>query len=155
LTRQAGDGHEAAQALGDLVIARSVAIRPRLAEARDAAVDEPQVEAAQRLVIDAQPRLDVGAEILDHHVGLGDEALEDVDAARRLQVERERALVAVEILAIEAPAGEIALHVLARGDLDDPRPHVRELADGGGAGAGAGEVDHGIGRQRQRHFRAP
>ena len=39
LARQAGDRHQPAHALRDLVEARPLAIRPVLAEARDAGVD--------------------------------------------------------------------------------------------------------------------
>jgi hypothetical protein len=50
---------------------------------------------AQRLVVDAQPLLHVGAEILDQHVGFLDHPLEGGEPLRRLQIERHAALVAV------------------------------------------------------------
>ena len=69
LARQAGDRHQPAHALRDLVEARPLAIGPVLAEARDAGVDEARVERLQALVIDAEPELHVGPVILDHDVG--------------------------------------------------------------------------------------
>src|SRR5437667_273487 len=79
LARQAGDRHEAAHALGDLVVARAIAVRARLAEARDAAVHEARVDLAQRLVVDAEAVLDVRAEVLDEAVSPHGQALEDLD----------------------------------------------------------------------------
>src|SRR5262249_58472651 len=54
VTGKARDRHEAAHALRDLVVTGTVAIRARLAEARDAGVDEPWIYLAQRFVIDAE-----------------------------------------------------------------------------------------------------
>src|SRR5438093_1255004 len=82
-----------------------------------------------------------GTEVLHHHVRLGGEALDDVHAARRLEIEGERALVAVEIEGVEAAADEVALGVLTSRDLDHLGPHVGELADAGGAGARPREVN--------------
>ena len=58
----------------------------------------------QRLVIDAEPVLHVGPEILDHDVGLLDQPLEGREALRRLQIERHAALVAMQVLEIGAVA---------------------------------------------------
>ena len=58
----------------------------------------------QRLVVDAEPLLHVGAEILDHHVGLLDHALEGGEPFRRLQIQRHAALVAMQVLKIAALA---------------------------------------------------
>ena len=52
----ARDGHQPAHALRDLVEARTLAVGPVLAEARDAGVDEARVDLAQRRVVDAEPR---------------------------------------------------------------------------------------------------
>src|SRR5712692_3897550 len=84
LPRQSRDRHETAHPLRDLVIARPVAVRPGLAEARDAAVDQSRVYLRQGVVIDAEPVLDVGAEVLDIDIGPRHQALEDLDSARRL-----------------------------------------------------------------------
>src|SRR5215469_9992725 len=54
LTRQPGDRHQAAHALGDLVDAGSTRVRAILAEAGDATVDDTRIDLADRLVIDAE-----------------------------------------------------------------------------------------------------
>jgi hypothetical protein len=156
LARQAGDGHEPTHPLRDLVVARPVAIGPALSEARDAAVDQAGVVLAESLVVDPEAPLHVGAEVLHDDVGLGDEPLENVDALRRLEVERDRPLVPVEVLTVEAAPGKVALLVLTGGDLYHLRAHVGELTHARGTRARAGEIDHGVGRQRQAaHVRAP
>src|SRR3989441_1055397 len=155
LARQARDGHEPAHALGDLVVAGPVAIRPRLAEAGDGPVDQARVDPRERFVVDPEPCLDVGPEVLHEHVGAGDEALEDLDPARVLEVERHRALVPLEIQEVEAERRGVALDLLARLHLDDVGPHVGELAHGGRARAGAREVDNRDVLERQLHQRVP
>ena len=84
LARRAGDRHQPAHALRDLVEARPLAIGAVLAEAGDAGIDDALVDLAQVLVIDAEPILHVGAEVLDHHVGLLDHAQERGAALRAI-----------------------------------------------------------------------
>ena len=104
LAGQTGDRHQAAHALGDLVEARTVGIGAVLAEAGQAHVDEPRIDRAQRLVVDAEPLLHVGPVVLDQHVGGGRQLLQDRDALGRLEVERDAALVAVQVEEIGAVA---------------------------------------------------
>jgi len=59
-----------AHALRDLIHAGPIPVRTALPEARDAAVDQARVDLAQALVVDPELGLDVGAEVLDHDVGL-------------------------------------------------------------------------------------
>src|SRR6185437_7673280 len=112
----------AAQPLSDLVVAGPVAVRTGLAEAGDARIDQPRVDLAQRLVVDAEAALDVGPEVLDQHVGPGDELLEDLDTLGVLEIERHRALVAVQVLEVELVPREVVL--LARLHLDDLAAHL-------------------------------
>ena len=70
LARQAGDRHQPAHALGDLVDPRPLGIGPALAEAGDAAIDDARVDLLDRLVIDAEAEFHLRAEILDDDVGL-------------------------------------------------------------------------------------
>ena len=93
LPGQAGDRHQPAHALRDLVEARALAIRPVLAEAGNAAEDDALVDLLQALIVDAEPRLDVRPVVLDHDIGLLDHAPEGGDPARSFQVERDAALV--------------------------------------------------------------
>ena len=152
----AGDRHQPAHALRDLIDAGPVAIGPVLAEARDAGIDEPLVDRLQRLVIDAEAELDVGAVILDQDVGALDQAAEDGEAVGMLQVDRDAALVAVEVLEIGIVArGEIGLGAgvgiaLAHLDLDDAGAPIGELARAGGAGARPRQVEDGEALQRAR-----
>src|SRR2546427_10630599 len=105
LAGDARDGHQAAHALSDLIDAGPVAIGPALAEARDAAVDQPRVDRAQVLVVDAQSPLHVRAVVLDDDVGLARQLLEDGHALGLAEVERHPPLVAVQVLEVEAMAG--------------------------------------------------
>jgi len=147
-----GDRHQPAQPLRHLVEARPVAIGPVLAEARDAGIDQARIDRAHGFVIDAEPRLDVGPEILDQHIGLGHQPLQHGDAVRMLEVERQAALVALQILEIRAVAR--AAHGLAaflagrRFDLDDPRPPIGQLAYRGRAGPDPGQVQDCEPRER-------
>ena len=84
--RRAGDRHQPAHALRDLIEARPLVIGAVLAEAGDAAIDDARIDLAHALIVDAELCLDVGAEILDHDVGLFDEPLEHLEALRVLQV---------------------------------------------------------------------
>ena len=68
LPRQAGNRHQPAHALRDLVEARAVAIRPALPETGDAGVDQARVDRLQRLVVDAKAGFHVGPVVLDHDI---------------------------------------------------------------------------------------
>src|SRR5688572_2330522 len=119
--RQARHRHEAAHALRDLVEAGAGRVRAGLSEARDAGVYEARVHLRERRVIDAQAILHVGAEVLQQHVGALDQLLQHLDALRLLEVQGDRALVAVRVLVIRAvlPAeGVVPAHALGHLDLD-------------------------------------
>src|SRR4030095_11042725 len=127
LARNAGDGHQSAHALGDLVDPRPIAIGPALAEAGDAAIDQPRVNLAHRLVVDPQALLHPRPVVLYDDVGVLRELLEDRHTLGVAEVERHAPLVAVEILEVEAVA--IAAHAVARAaaghlDLDGFGPAV-------------------------------
>ena len=68
---RAGDRHQPAHALRDLIEAGPLVIGAVLAEAGDAAIDDARIDLLHALIVDAELGLDVGTEILDHHVGLG------------------------------------------------------------------------------------
>ena len=150
--RLAGDRHQPAHALGHLVETRALGIGAALAEAGNAGEDDLLVDLFQRLVIDAETVLDVGPVVLGDDVGFFDELHENLQAVRILQVQREAALVAVQVLevgagALAAPAvGEIESG--RRLDLDDVGAPVGELAHCGGTGTHAGQVDYTEARQR-------
>ena len=53
-------------------------VRPVLAETGNAGINDARIGFLQRFVIDAEPELHVGAEILDHHVGAVGELAENL-----------------------------------------------------------------------------
>src|SRR4029077_9468206 len=111
LARQPRNRHQPAHALGDLVDARPLGVRPALAEPGNAAVDDARIDLLDRLVIDAEPKFYLRAEILDDDVGLLRQLEEDRLAFLGLQVEGQAAFVAMQFLEIEAlapRAGHIA-----------------------------------------------
>ena len=153
LPGDAGDRHQAAHALGDLVDARAVPVRPALPEARDAAVDQARVDRAQALVVDAEAPLDVGAVVLDDDVRVPRQTLEDRHAVRLPEIERQALLVPVQVLEVEAVA--VAAHPVAGApaghlDLDGLRAPVDELAHARRARARPGEIQDVEAGQRHR-----
>src|SRR4029077_6689606 len=92
------------------------------------------------------------AEILDDDVGLLRQLKEDRLPFLGLQVERQAALVAMQVLEIEAlapRAGNIASRSRRRLDLDHVGAPIGELADGGGPGTGVTQIENGEAGQRQ------
>src|SRR5213078_4035733 len=69
LPRQAGDRHQPAHPLRDLIDARTLGVGAILSEARDAAIDDTRIDLRYRRVVDAEPVLHVGTVVLDHHIG--------------------------------------------------------------------------------------
>src|SRR5260221_82039 len=65
-SRGAGDRHQPAHALGDLIEAGTLVIGAVLAEAGNTAIDDARVDLPYALVIDAELGLHVGAEVLAH-----------------------------------------------------------------------------------------
>ena len=68
--RGAGDRHQPAHALRDLIETGTLVVGAILAEPGDAAIDNARIDLPYALVVDAKLRLHVGAEVLDHDVGL-------------------------------------------------------------------------------------
>src|SRR4029453_2028112 len=142
----AGDPHKPAHALGDLVEARAFGVGAVLAEARDRAQDDARVHLLQAFVVDAQPELHVGAVVLDHDVGLLDQLLEDGEAVGFLEIERDRLLVAMQVLEVWSVARPAHVHVAGAGrhlDLDAVGAPIGEVAHRRRTGAYARQVEHG------------
>ena len=78
------------------VVARAVAVGAVLPVAGDGAVDQARVLEAQTLIADSQALQHPGAEGLQQHVGVADEAQEGVASPVGLEVEADRALAAVQ-----------------------------------------------------------
>src|SRR5262249_36632451 len=104
LPGQTGDRHQATEPLGDLIDAWSGGVWTGLAEARDAAVHDARVDRGDGIVVDAEAMLYVGTVVLNHHIGRLGELEEDVAPLRALEIEGHGALVAVQVLEVEAVA---------------------------------------------------
>src|SRR5215472_5914381 len=153
LTRQPGDRHQTAHALGDLVDSRPLGVGPTLAKPGDAAIDDARVDRLDRLVIDAEPVFDLRAEILDDDVSLFRQLEEDRFALLRLQVQGQAALVAMQVLEIEAiaaGAGDIASRLTRWLDLDHIGAPIGELTNRRRTGTGMTQIEDGKAGERQR-----
>src|SRR3989442_52757 len=120
----AGQRHEAAHRLAQRVERRTIAIGAVLAEAGDRDEDDPVVERAQPLVVEAHRGHHAGPEVLEHHVGLRHQRGEDLLALGMAQVETDALLAAVvdrEVHALAAHHRRMAARLLTAGrlDLDD------------------------------------
>ena len=148
----AGERHQAALALRDLVVPGPPALGPVVAEPADRQQDEPGVELVEPLDGEAEPVEHAGAEVLEQHVGAGDEPGQRLAALVGLQVEGHRLLVAVARQEVRRDRLVVGAHegrspatrlVAAPGglDLDDAGAHVGEHHPAVGPGEGPGQVD--------------
>ncbi|MNT51313.1 hypothetical protein D3C72_1882750 [compost metagenome] len=152
----AGDAHQAAHGLDQEVVCGLGGARPRLAKAGDRAVHQARVDPGQRFVVQPHARQGADLVVLQHHVRVAAQFLDQRLAFGRLQVQRDGALAAVGGDEIGAVGGVLALFVLQeRGaprarvvalagplDLDDVRAQVGQDLAGPGAGQDAAQVQH-------------
>ena len=129
------------------LISGAIHVGAVLAEAGDARVDEARVDLRERFVVDAEAVLHVRTVVLDDHVGARRHALHELEALGLLEIDRDAALVSMQILEIRVVArGKIRLRVAvlvgAGLDLDHVRAPVAELAHAGGPGAHAREIEY-------------
>jgi len=138
--RLAGEVAQAAHRLADHAEARQVAVRAGLAITRDAQHDEARIQLRQHIPAHAPAFQRTRAEILDQHVGFGDELARDLLPFAAAQIERQRALVARLDL---PPDGGPLLHhapvaqriaAVGRLDLDHVGAEIAERLAGEGAG---------------------
>jgi hypothetical protein len=143
LPGKSGDRHEPAHALRDLVDAGPALIRPVLAKAGNAAIDDARIDLAHRVVIDAEPVFHIGFVVLDDDVGTLREFHKDRVTLVALQVQRHRPLVAVQVLEIGpvTPAAGCVDGLTGRFNLDDSCAPIGELAHRRRPGAMRGQVD--------------
>ena len=169
--REAGQVHEPRDRLGDGVVALEARVGAALAVAGDGAVDEPGVAFFERLVVDLEPFRHAHREVLDEHVGLIHQAVEQLQPARLLEIERQGFLVPgplevsdpqvvlgllVEGHALGTGVGRPHGHHVARGrvvHLDDFRPQAREQERRPGPRVELGQVQHPVSFERFRHKR--
>ncbi len=149
----AGHADDAAHALRDQIVTAAACVGPGAAEPRDGAVDQPGVDRAQRVVVDAESGGGAGPVILHENVGRLHQPVDDLHAGRLLEIHGDPALAAVdrrEGAAVAVLAGRAAPHVLAGGrlHLDDVGPHVGQVHRTERGGHGLREVDHPEAGQR-------
>ena len=92
----AGQAHDAAHGLHHHVIGRPAGVGPGVAEARARRIDKPGEARMQRLPAIAEALHRAGAKVLDHHVGVRQQVLEDRAVAVVLEVEGDALLAAVD-----------------------------------------------------------
>src|SRR6266851_3328100 len=95
-----GDADRAAGGLGDHVEGEVLLVRAALAETLDLAVDDPWVQLLDDVVAEPQALDRAGRHVLDRDVGLLQHLLDDLETARRFEVEGDRFLVGVELMEI-------------------------------------------------------
>src|SRR5260370_5151751 len=130
LAGRTGDRHQSAHPLVDLIDGGAVTVRAILAASADSAVDNARIDRAHVVPGDAQPLLDRRAHVLYDDVGRLDQAHERRVPLWRLEVQANRAFVAVQVLEVEAVTR--AGGVLGLGwwlDSDDVRAPVGQVAD--------------------------
>ena len=124
---------------------RAVAVGSILPEPGDAGVDQSGVLLGQRLVVDAELVLHIRPIVLHQDVGILHQSFQHLDAARMLQIQGERALVAMQVLEVRAPAGPESVFGSVRCrhlNLDDVGAPVGELLDARRTGTDTGQIDH-------------
>src|ERR1043166_8092432 len=129
----AGDRHGAAGRLRDHVEGEVLLERAAFAEALHLAIDDRRVDRLDHVVAEPEALDRAGREILDHHVGLAREALDEIEAARVLEIHRGRALVGiilqeVERILVGGGAADVAAGIAGAGifDLDHVGAHPGE-----------------------------
>src|SRR5262249_36772353 len=120
----------------------------RIAEAADRGIDDAPIALAQRLVGEAETIHHAGAGVLDYHLCRFDQLEKNLAAARLLEIEADRELVAVDALEI---AGERPQLVIGMKRPDLARAVAVERLDLDDLGALVGE-HHGAERSGQ-HLR--
>jgi hypothetical protein len=138
---RAGDAHKAAEPLRDLIDAWPLAVRAVLPETRVAAVHDARVDRLQRLIVHLEPVLHLGAEVFHHDVGILDHAVEHRAAGVGLKIECERALVAMQVFAVERGERRVEPALLGAQHLGDLCTMIREHAHAGRPGPRDGEVE--------------
>ena len=163
VTLLAAERHHSAGGLHDVVDGRPVPSWTVLAVTRHRAIDHPRLQGAHALVIETQARHHTRAEILEHHVGLRDEASHRLDRRWMLEIEHQRLLARVHgdeggSHAVVAAVGSVVAHGITharRLDLDDFRAQQSQQVRCVGAGHDMAEVDHPNPFQGSAHSPSP
>ena len=146
--------------LGEGAERSPLGVRSELPEAADAQHDEVGVDLEQLVGSDVPAFHDAGPEVLDEHVGVFDEAAQDLLALGLGEVECDGPLVAgdhlrpqaVAVLVVAVGAGRVAVGVL---DLDDVGAVVAEQHGGDRGGVDGAKVEDPDAGQGSGHGAAP
>ena len=157
----AGHGHDPGGRLDHVVIGGLRSARAVLAEGRKRGVDQARIDRRERLVAQPQCFERAGPVILHEDVGCGDELLESVAIRRRLQIERDGALVGglreergAHVAAVERlvrAAGAALIGLLGMLDLDHVGPEHGQLIGRKRPRQNMRDVDHTYAFEGSRH----
>ena len=163
--------HQPAHALDEEIIAAARRIRPGVAEAGDGAIDQARVEPRKRGIVQAIAGERPGLEVLNHDVGFGGHAPDNVGALGLGEIHGDAALVAVGAQIIgrvgdaigalnkRRPPGPCVVASARPLDLPDLGPEIAENLRRPGAGEYPRQVENlqsaqrpGAGRGRRSSF---
>src|SRR5690606_532880 len=117
-----------------------------LAITRNTAIDDTGIDFLQGFIVYSKAELDIGPHVLDDNIRILDEFEENLPPLVTLQIEAQRALVAMQVLEIPAiaPADEIIIYLPCFNPLvpQNLGPPVGKLVNRHRAGAGVREVKH-------------
>ena len=166
ITRLAATGaaHQAGYSrctLNQVVVSRLSCIRPLLAVAIQACINDARIDGLEPLVIDAQALHGLRPDVVDHHIGRLHQLEKSIQALRLFEVQHQTAFVAVDVQKNRAHArvthGTNAAHRIPgrRLDLDHVRPHVGHELRGKGPHQHTGQIQYTQSIQRTRHAVLP
>ena len=120
-----------------------------MAEARDRSHDERWIDGVQSLPVEPQPVLDRWPKVLDQHIGRPDEPVKQFTSRRILQIDDQRALVAMDVEVIRRCLTAFLETVDRSIHPDHVGTPVRELPYGRRPCARNCQIEHGDAGERQ------
>ena len=153
LAGQAGDRHQAAHALDDLIHRGAIDVGPVLAEAGDTDDDQARIDACSRSKSIFNRCFTPRTEVLEEHVGRFHEPVEDLEPSGLFRSSDEAAFTPVKVLEVRSvpqPGQALSLCVLDHHHVSAP---VGEVAYRRRPRPGLGQVEHpetGEGQFRRR-----
>lgn len=113
-------------ALDQIVIGGFCSIRPGLAEAEHAGIDQTRIDLGNNVIAQLKPRHRLRADVVDENVGIFQQAQHGLAAGGLLQVEADRALAAVGVEEHRAHAG-VPHRTDQAGDVAVQRFHLDDV----------------------------
>ncbi len=143
-----GDGHQPAFGLNSVVVAGARGLRAGTAVTGDRTVNQARVDCTERFITDPEAFGGAGAEVLDQHIGLLHQGMDDLAAFGFVQVDADRALVAVGTGKIGGNFADVgwphATGIIAvEGfDFDDISPEIGKRLPAPRAGQNTGQIQN-------------